>query len=277
MNQRLITISTYTQKLQNLIVQWQGKLKYPAAIILLSTFLFHSCVKTEQDSLTIATASNMQFAMKELTTYFTDSTGIACELIVGASGKLTAQIKEGAPFDVFISANLKYPKEIYNSGLAASSPRTYAHGNLVWWSFFDEISLDTTSLDNPVINHIAIANPETAPYGLAALEALQHFPEFRQVKHKLVYGESISQTNQFIMSKAAEVGITSKSIVLSPQMRNRGKWKEVDPTTYDPIEQGLVIIKKDDGNYKDAILFCQFLDSPAGQKILRRYGYTIDE
>ena len=180
-------------------------------------------------SLTIATAANMQFAMQELADRFSADTGIACNLTVGSSGKLTAQISEGAPFDLFVSADMKYPQTLYEGGLGVSPPRAYAYGSLVIWTLSETLEPDLGSLTQNVVQHIAIANPETAPYGKAARQALEHYGLYRAVQPKLVYGESIAQTNQFVISGAAEAGITALSAVRSPQMQGMGYWKVLDP------------------------------------------------
>lgn len=234
-------------------------------------------IPESNEKITLAVASNMQYAMEDLADEFTATTGIVCELVVGASGQLTAQIREGAPFDLLISADMKYPKEIENVGLAANSPKVYAYGKIVIWTLMDDLEPEIDVLASDKVKHIAIANPKLAPYGMAAQQALHYNGVYNETKDKLVYGESITQTNQFIVSKTAEAGITAKSIVISPSMRNKGKWKDVDPRTYEPIEQGVVIIKKGETNYSKEILFCKFLTSEPAKKILRRYGYSVDE
>lgn len=241
-------------------------------------FLTSGCrIPEGSETLNIAVASNMQYAMEEIAEAFTLESGIPCEMIVGASGQLTAQIREGAPFDVLVSADMKYPKEIQKSGLAANTPRIYAYGKIVVWTFHEEVTPTMEGLLDPGVEHIAIANPKLAPYGAAARQALYFHDIDDKVEDKLVYGESITQTNQFIISKSAHAGITAKSIVTSPKMRDKGRWKDIDPRTYDPIEQGVVIIKNTDTDYSREILFCKFLSSDTAIKILRRFGYSVNE
>ena len=247
---------------------------------------FISCGKKEKSSqreqsekpkITIATAANMQFAMAELTKEFTKQTAIECEMVISSSGKLTAQIKEGAPYDIFISANMKYPWEVYHSGLAENKPKIYAYGKLVLWTMVEGIEPSLDLFTDKSIHHIALANPKTAPYGLAATDVLDHHNIYEKVKGKLVFGESISQTNQFINSKAAEIGFTALSVVLSPEMRGKGKWIEMEESTYSPIEQGVVVIKHDRPTNKIAIKFYEFLFSDKAQKVLTDFGYAIHE
>lgn len=250
----------------------------PTLCAMFMLLLFSFCrVPESSEKINLAVASNMQYAMEEIAEAFTVETGIQIEMIVGASGQLTAQIREGAPFDILVSADMKYPEEIRRSGLAANTPKVYAYGKIVIWTLYDDIIPTMEGLTDQKVEHIAIANPKLAPYGVAAQQALYYHGIDRKVKDKLVFGESITQTNQFIISKSAQAGITAKSIVISPKLRNQGQWKDIDPRTYDPIEQGVVIIKNTDTNYSREILFCKFLTSDTAKKILRRFGYSVNE
>lgn len=232
-----------------------------------------SCQPQKTDTLTIATAANMQFAMESLIQAFTSETGIACETAISSSGKLTAQIEEGAPFHIFISADMKYPTRLFEKGLSTAEPKVYAYGKLVLWSRIDGLEPSIERLSDEDIHHLALANPKTAPYGEAAIEVLTHHQLLDPLAQKLVYGESISQTNQFIISKAAEMGFTAKSVVRSPQMKGKGRWVDVDPSIYSPIAQGVVIVKDSGENMPAARAFYDFLFSGKAQGILRDFGY----
>lgn len=237
-----------------------------------------ACTQQEGRSkpMIIATSANMQFATQELTRQFTEKTGITCELVLGSSGKLTAQIKEGAPYNVFLAANMKYPNEIFKSGLAVDPPKIYAYGKLVLWSMIDGIEPSVEQLSAGSVKYIALANPKIAPYGIAALEALQHYDLIPGIEDKLVYGESIAQTNQFITSGSAELGFTAMSVVLSPQMKGKGHWVEVDEDVYTPIGQGVVIIRRKNLDNSDTKKFVEFLFSTEGKKILKDFGYLAN-
>ena len=252
-----------------------------ASIIIISYILFtvSACGNKKNDTkkITIAAAANMRYAIKEITNEFTQLTGIECELIISSSGKLTAQIIEGAPYDVFVSADMKYPYEIYANGLAQAPPKIYAFGNLVLWTMVEGINASLHSLTNELVQHIALANPKTAPYGKSAMDVLEHYKLLDKVEHKLVYGESISQTNQFIVSKSAEMGFTSMSVVLSTEMKGMGQWIALDSNIYAPIEQGIVIIKRQKGNNNDSDEFYDFIFSNNAKKILVNFGYSVDE
>lgn len=249
---------------------------YYKVFLLLISFSFLGCSTSKEDRLYIATAANMQFAMKELIKEFTLESGIKCESIISSSGKLTAQIKQGAPYDIFISANMKYPLELDKTGFCLKKPTVYAHGKLVLWSMDESIKPSIGILLDKNIKHIASANPKTAPYGIATNNVLKHYNMFNKIKHKLVYGESIAQTNQFITTMAAELGFTAKSVVLSPNIKGKGKWVEINENSYSPIEQGVVILKNGPSLIEDKELFFKFLFSGKGKNILNKFGYSTD-
>lgn len=225
--------------------------------------------------ITVAVAANMQFAMQSLTRNFTKETGIQCNLVVSSSGKLTAQIKVGAPYDLFVSADMKYPETLYKAGLALEKPKIYAYGKLVLWSMDKSIKPSLKTLQSHEIKHIACANPKTAPYGLATIQVLKYKGIYNSVKSKLVYGESISQTNQFITSKSAQIGFTAKSVVLSPEMKGKGSWIELNPSSYTPIAQGVIIVKQDQAEEISARKFYSYLFSAQAKKILKNFGYSV--
>lgn len=245
--------------------------------ILLVSLLVFGCTDKQQNKITIATAANVQFAMEELTELFTEETGIETEIILGSSGKLLVQIKEGAPYDVFVSANMKYPKELYKLDLTEEKPEVYARGKLVLWSMVEGITPTIELLKTDKVKHIAMANPKTAPYGVATKQLLNAKSLYSQIEDKLVFGESISQTNQFIISGAAELGFTALSVVKSLKMKGKGIWIALDTIEYTPIEQGAIVIKKKDKNTKKAQEFYAFLFSPKAQNVLKKYGYIINE
>ncbi|MDO3695150.1 molybdate ABC transporter substrate-binding protein [Wenyingzhuangia sp. chi5] len=259
-------------------------MQYKFIIYLLSIFgflLVSGCdTKKEKDAnpynkITIATAANMQFAMKKIASVFEKDSGVKCNMVISSSGKLTAQIKKGAPYDIFVAANMKYPEEIYKSGLSYKAPKVYAYGKLVLWTMNKQTKPSLKLLANSKIKHIALANPATAPYGFAAIEVLKKHQLYNKVKDKLVFGESISQTNQFITLQSAEVGFTAMSVVMSPTMKDKGTWVEVDKKNYTPIEQGIVIIKHKGLTNPSALKFYDFLFSEKAQSILKDYGYDI--
>ncbi|HET8737534.1 MAG TPA: molybdate ABC transporter substrate-binding protein, partial [Pricia sp.] len=174
-------------------------------------------------------------------------------------------------------ANMKYPNEVYNNGLAYGYPMEYAYGTLVLWTMDESIVPSMDSLVNGNIQHIAVANPKTAPYGAAAMEVLAFYDLYERTKKKLVYGESIAQTNQFIVSRSAEIGFTSKSVVLSPKMRGKGRWIELADHTYSRIDQGVVRVKRKNADADAAKQFYDFLFSGDAHQVLKDFGYLVPE
>ena len=238
------------------------------------TLLF-SCQVEDNNKLRIAVAANLQFAIEELTQDFTEKTGVPCEIIISSSGKLTAQIIEGAPFDLLLSADMKYPQELYSRNLTLYEPDIYGYGNLILWTLHDDVSPELETLSSEKVTHIALGNPKTAPYGASAMEVIQKIGIEKTIQKKLVYGESIAQTNQFIISEAVDLGFTSKSVVMSTQMKDRGVWKEVDKGLYKPMAQGLVVLNSREAFKAKAIQFRDYILSSEGKEILHKFGYDM--
>lgn len=228
-------------------------------------------------SLTVAVAANVQFAFEELSTTFTRETGITIKPISDSSGKITAQARSGAPFDVFLSADMDYPQTLYKEGLANAEPTVYAFGTLVLWTMTDlDLTPGLAALADPKVGKVALANPKLAPYGLAALQALTYYKIADALKPKLVFGENIAQVNQYVYTRNVDAGFTAKSVVLSPAMRGKGQWIEVPKDTYQPIAQGVVILKHGaDNAAADCNRFVEFLASAPARTILANYGYGL--
>ncbi len=227
--------------------------------------------------LVIACAANVQFTLEDLKAEFTRETGIGIKTVIGSSGGLTSQIENGAPFDVFLSADMKYPAKLYKDGLSSEVPKVYAYGVLVLWTMKDlDLSKGVNVLSDAGIGKIALANPELAPYGRQAVNALKYYKLYTQLQKKLVLGDSISQADQFITTGAADLGFTAKSVVLTPNMKGKGKWIEVDPQSYEPIAQGVIVLKYAEQNHsREAHEFYDFLFSSGAQEIFKKYGYKL--
>ena len=242
-------------------------------LISLSLALITSC--TNESTLNIATSANMQFAMIEIVSEFEKENNIKIELIVTSSGKLTSQIEQGAPFDVFVAANTKYPAYLDSLGLTTSPPKVYAHGKLGLWTL-KEFSPTLTLLTADTIQKIAIANPKTAPYGKASIDVLKKHRIYDLIKHKLVYGESISQVNQFITTGSVDVGFTAYSVISNTEMKTIGQWTSINLNDHRKILQAAVILKKS-SNLEEAKAFYNFLFSERAREILNKYGYLTPE
>lgn len=242
-----------------------------AGVILL---LVSGCKQAGQNKLRIATAANVQYAMADLVSAFSEQSSIDAELVISSSGKLSTQIAQGAPYDVFVSADMQYPQYLFDSGHATDEPRLYAYGEIVIWSSGDvEPVFDAMLLED--VEHVAIANPKTAPYGVLAITALGNAGILEDIRDKLVFGENVGQVNQFAFSGAAEIAITAKSMVLSDHMSGKGSWTPVSEELYAPIPQGLIIIERDAGFRDEAIKFYDFLISDTARRILSENGYKL--
>ena len=230
------------------------------------------------EELFIAAASDLNFAIKEVISKFEAANGTKVKLSLGSSGNFFAQIQNGAPFDLYFSADIGYPKKLEEAGLTA--PGTlypYAVGRIVFWvpkSSQLDMEKGPDLLRNSTIKKVSIANPKHAPYGRAAVSAMNHFKIYDEVKDKLVLAENISQAAQFVESGAADLGIIALSLALAPTMKTAGRYWEVPSDAHPPLEQGAVILKHSK-NQAVAKQFLEFMKGPEGQEIMRRYGFTL--
>jgi molybdate transport system substrate-binding protein len=257
--------------------QAKSKFSGRALHIFAAFILLTQAALAQADTLTVAVAANVKYAFADLQQAFSKESGIEVKSVFGSSGKLTAQIENGAPFDVFLSADMKYPQTLFQDGLATTEPKVYANGVLVLWTLNPlDLGKGIQVLNDPAVQKIAVANPKLAPYGHEAMNALDHFKLSKAVDSKLIYGESISQVNQYIDSKSADIGFTAKSVVLAPEVAGKGKWIELAPDSYQPIKQGVVILKHGaETNARAAQSFVEFLASPAARAIFEKYGYLL--
>lgn len=242
-------------------------------IIGLSFTLICLCAASFAQTIKVATAANMQSAIMVLKKDFKAKTGVNIEPIIGSSGNLVAQMRNGAPFDVFLSADMSFPKKLADDGLTTGTPVVYAQGILIICSTQD-LGYENWPrlLLTPKIKKIAVGNPAIAPYGLAAQEALQHRGVYSDIKGKMVTGESISQVNTYITTGNAEVGFTTQSLVKDPANKAKLYWKAIDPKLYSPIEQGMVVLKSSP-NKANAEKFYKYMQSTGAKKILAGFGY----
>jgi molybdate transport system substrate-binding protein len=229
------------------------------------------------ETLTVAVAANLQYVFDDLRANFRSSTGHELKPVFNSSGKFVAQIMNGAPFDVFLSADMEFPEKLHQQGFTAGPARAYAYGALVLWTMRDlDMKNWQSALLGPAFKRIAIANPATAPYGRETIKALRHLKLDAALKDKLVFGESIAQTNQYIHSRAADAGFTAKSVVVSPAMKGQGSWVELPQGSYQPIAQGAVILRHGkQENPRVAQQFYDYLFSADARAIFQRYGYLL--
>lgn len=237
-----------------------------------------SVVSLSAGQIKVAVAANVSYAIQPLITVFNQQhPKTKVQVILGSSGKLTAQITHTAPYDLFLSADMKYPEALYVDGLALGKPVVYAQGALAMLSQKQRnYCAELYVLKEKNIKKIAIANPKSAPYGVAAKEALINAKLYEKIKPKLIYGESISQTVAYTTT-AADIGIIAKSSLYSPQLSHFKEaihWSDVDEDLYTPIDQGMVLLTHAKGN-AEAKAFYDFMLSSKAKEILRDFGYKV--
>jgi molybdate transport system substrate-binding protein len=242
--------------------------------------LLLSDVLAQAQEIRIAAAADLKLAMGELSETFEKQTRTKVNVTYGSSGNFFSQMQNGAPFDLFFSADIEYPKKLQAAGLAEQGTLyEYAIGRMVIWApsvaKTDVAKLGWNALLDASIEKIAIANPEHAPYGRAAVAALQKAGIYEQVRAKLVYGENISQAAQFVQSGNAQAGIVAMSLAVSPAMRGGKRW-DIPADMHPPLEQGAIVLNGA-RNKGSARAFLDFVKSPAGRAILANYGFELPE
>jgi molybdate transport system substrate-binding protein len=239
---------------------------------------FAAAIGAQAQTLRIAAAADLQFVMNDLASRYEKQSGVKATLTYGSSGNLQAQIENGAPFDLFFSADVQYPRRLISKGLAdAQSLYIYSYGRLVLWApaganlWLNERGL--AALKDARVMKIAIANPEHAPYGKAAVAALQKAGLYDEVKSKLVYGENISQAAQFAESGNAQAGILALSLTFADSMKDGERW-EVPADLYPPLEQGAVLMNAS-SNKPAARAFLEFVKSAEAREVMSKYGFGL--
>jgi len=229
----------------------------------------------------VAAAADLSSALQEVATNYQKRTGVTVKLSFGASGVLTQQIQNGAPFDVFFSADMDYPKQLVTGGQAEGATLyRYAVGRLVLWVPKDSpLDVEHKGMDvllDPSVKKIAIANPQHAPYGRAAASALKHYGLYEKVSDRLVLGEDISQAAQFVESGNAQAGFVALAHAVAPSMQGKGKYWMVPVEAYRPLDQGVVLISHS-AHRSDAAAFLEYVKTVEVSAVLRRYGFSLPE
>jgi molybdate transport system substrate-binding protein len=248
------------------------------AIIALCMLLITGVNVAVAEEITIAAASDLNFAFRDIVAEYEKTTGNHVRLSLGSSGNFFAQIQNGAPFDLYFSADIAYPRKLEEAALTVpGSLYQYAVGRIVLWTGH-ESRIDVTQgfevLREPTVRKVAIANPKHAPYGRAAVAAMEYFKVYDQVKDKLILGENISQAAQFIESGACDIGIIALSLAVAPAMKSKGVYWEVPAEAHPPLDQGAVILKSSK-QQESAKQFLAFIKGERGQEIMKRYGFTV--
>jgi molybdate transport system substrate-binding protein len=229
--------------------------------------------------LTVAAAADLSLALKPIAESFQRQTGNTLRLSFGSSGDFFNQIQNGAPYDVFLSADMGYPEKLVKLGFAAAaSLHPYAVGRLVLWvprsSTLDLDRLGMQALLDSSVQKVSIANPQHAPYGRAAVAALRHFGMYDKLAGRLVLGENVGQAAQFAESGNAQVGIIALAHAVAPSVRPLGRYWIIPAGSYPPLQQGVVVISR---SKKKTLAgqFLQFLASPESQAIFRQFGFVV--
>jgi molybdate transport system substrate-binding protein len=229
--------------------------------------------------LIVAAAADLRAALQEIAQNYQKKTGVKIKLSFGASGALTQQIENGAPFDVFFSADMDYPGRLIAAGHAdQASLYQYAVGKLVLWVLADPpLDIAHQGMDvllDPAVKKIALANPQHAPYGRAAVAALKHYRLYDRVADRLVLGENVSQAAQFVESGNAQAGFVALAHALTPGMQGKGKYWEVPAAAYPALAQGMVVLSRSQ-HKKEAAEFVADIKTKESAQVLRKYGFAV--
>lgn len=243
-------------------------------VLLLCLLLFATAVHAEK--ITVAAAADLKFAMDEIVASFKKAhPADEVDVIYGSSGKFHTQIRQGAPYDLYFSADIAFPRELAKAGLAASDVEAYALGRIVLWSAtMDASTMTLASLTDPRITRIAIANPKHAPYGKRAEEALRAAGLWETIQPKLVYGENVAQTAQFVQTGNAQVGIIALALAITPELAKLGGHWLIPDTLHQPLEQGFIITRRAEGSAL-ARRFADYMRSQPARTVMRRYGFVL--
>jgi molybdate transport system substrate-binding protein len=260
------------------------KSEFHGRCVVLAMLLAHCAYGFAQNApreITVAAAADLSSALKDVAAEFEKQSGVGVKLSFAASGALTQQIENGAPFDVFFSADMDYPRQLISTGKAeASSLYRYAVGKLVLWvpvdSPLDVEHKGMSVLLDPSVKKISIANPQHAPYGRAAEAALKHENYYDKISGKLVLGENISQAAQFVESGNAQVGFVALAHAVAPGMKGKGRYCEVPGEDYPQLDQGAVVITGSP-HKKEAEQFIAYIKTKDAAEVLRRYGFSLPE
>nr|WP_298688710.1 molybdate ABC transporter substrate-binding protein [uncultured Dongia sp.] len=246
------------------------------AFVALATFAANSTARAE--GVLVAVAANFADAAQDLAALYEKSSGIQVAVTTGSTGKLYAQIKEGAPFQILLSADAKTPAKLEDEQAAVKGSRfTYAIGKLALWSAdAKRVGADgRTALQADDFQHLAIANPGLAPYGVAARETLQSLKLWDKLSPKIVMGENIGQAHSMVATGNAELGFVALSAVLNPKKPSEGSHWVVPQDMFKPIRQDAILLNAGSGNAA-ATAFLDFLKSPEAHAVIETYGYGVE-
>ena len=244
--------------------------------VIISLAILFATLSVTAQKVNIAAAANLRYVLEEIkTAYVKQYPKAKVNLTFGASGMLVQQIQNGASFDFFMAADTEFPLKLKEKGLTTGTISTYAFGKLAIYSTTLDVEKHGLGvLKNPTIKKIAIANPETAPYGERSIELLKSQKFYESLKSKIVLGENISQAAQFAFTGNAEIGFIALSLALAPEMAGKGNYYVIPQNLYKPIEQGCILIKTQVLN-TEASRFRKFVLSASTKGIWEKFGYSV--
>jgi molybdate transport system substrate-binding protein len=243
--------------------------------ILIFLLLFPLCLEIHSQTVRVAAASSLRYVLADIKTkYLEMNPHVTVEISLGATGALTQQIIHGAPFDFFMAADASFPRKLQEDGCTVGEIKTYGLGRLVLWSNTLDVSKGLKVLTGKKFTRIALAKPEIAPYGKAAMECLKFNNLFEALQSKLIYADNVSQAAQFAATGNAEASFTAYSLVLGPELRNKGYFFVPDPGSYKPVEQTCVILKNSKDN-TEALKFMNFILSGTCKPLFEKYGFEV--
>lgn len=248
------------------------KLMHPLTFVCLLLF----AVAAHAEKVTVAAAADLKFAMDEIVATFKKTNPAdEVDVIYGSSGKFYTQIQQGAPYDLYFSADIGFPRQLVKAGFAASEVKPYAFGRIVLWSTaMDASKMTLSSLADPKIARIAVANPKHAPYGKRAEEALRASGLWEKVEPKLVYGENIAHAAQFVQTGNAHVGIIALALAVNPELASKGGYWLIPDKLHEPLEQGFVITRRAEGSAL-ARRFADYMGSTPARIVMTKYGFVL--
>jgi molybdate transport system substrate-binding protein len=242
---------------------------------ILLALCFIGSLATYSQTVRVAAAGNLRYIMEDIKAeYIKKSPKAKINVVYGSSGSLTQQIINGAAYDFFMSADIKYPQKLKEQGCASGAVKIYGYGKLVLWSNSIDLSQGIESLNDPKITHIAIAKPDIAPYGERAVQCMKYYKIYDKLKGKLVYADNIAQAAQFAESGNAEAAFIAYALVFGPEMQKKGKYYLLDEKSYKPVEQACVLLKGWERN-PEASKFMNFVLSAECKPIFKKYGFIL--
>ncbi len=256
------------------------RLSLVATVALVFGMTLPKCQAADHE-INVAAAADLSAALQEVATAYEKKTGVAVKVSFGASGALTQQIQNGAPFDIFFSADMDYPKQLIAGGQAEGTTLfRYAVGRLVLWVPKDSpLDVEHKGMDillDPSVKKISIANPQHAPYGRAAVAVLKHYGLYEKVTERLVQGENISQAAQFVESGNAQAGFVALAHASAPAMQGKGKYWIIPADAYPALDQGVVMISRS-AHKQDAASFLEYVETADFAVEQQRYGFTLSD